>query len=304
MRTLTEEQEQSYTDQTLRLIRKLRSAPALLSHSPETERFKAEVDSLVRCVNREIGGVTNLSQFIHGVANKSKPSDLPNAIGNGNISSQLAIMLKDLYIISRIHGRVSKMDGARQRLFAILDEHEARRFVHDPSRGVDLEGQTTYSIAYPQAQQPRYQRGGEEPYQSRHFSERTEHQRARRIAHHRADQEQRARQGMEPDSDDELLGVFSEGFDSWRERQRDPAASVTESQRQLHRLSNVPQNTTRGTQTGTRQTGSTSFALPGGAVVSSSRPSRGNTVTLANRHLEDLLARSPSPEQYSIVRKH
>jgi hypothetical protein len=49
-----------------------------------------------------------------------------------------------------------------------------------------------------------------------------------------------------------------------------------------------------------------SFAVPGGVVYSSSRPSRGNIDTLAGRHLEDLFNRTPSPEgnRNSVGRRH
>jgi hypothetical protein len=47
-----------------------------------------------------------------------------------------------------------------------------------------------------------------------------------------------------------------------------------------------------------------SFVLPGGAVISSSRASQGNTETRVGQHLQSLRDGSPSPEQYSIGRKH
>jgi hypothetical protein len=152
-----------------------------------------------------------LEQGQAGPPGSTRASSRPGSPKSGWTPAPMAPSLAS-YRASTEEARQSKRE-ARERLLA----YQAP--IHAYSQPVALSSS--------QAQQPQYQLGGEEPYQSRHYSRRTERQRARRIAHHRA------RQGREPDSDAELLEAFSEGFDRGLERQRNSAAYVTESPRSL-----------------------------------------------------------------------
>jgi hypothetical protein len=350
MINLTQQQEQNFYNRALELIPRLRFIEGRLN--PELPGLGRDVNKLVSDVSRALRGVATHSEFIHGRGDRTGGSVLPNAVTNGNISSELANILTDLYVASRITRRSmrsSDIGGARQRVLAILDHRTPSHAFFQP----------VASSSY-QAQQPQYQRGGEadqrnpavigasrqgdgfratnealrrhragesffDPRPGRQSQEATSQRHFQPVASssYQAQQQPQYQRGQEPHypshSHSHSNQVLSEEFDGNlsmgtleqrvhllrahtsagqepHPRQREVDNNNIVNQR-LNEL-NAPQNTTRGTQTGTRHTGSTSIELPGGAIVSSSRLSRGNTDTVTGRELDRLLFnRTPSPEQ-------